>query len=154
MRPHHACPARRGFTLIEMVMVILLVGIMMTVAISYLGTGSNKASVRGAMDAVASLQSVAKNSAIQRGRTARLVFISASNKLLVVANKSSGTGVDTVGKVEDLGTRFGVTFTTTTDTLVFTPRGIGSNSSGTTVIITKGTFKDTLTISAAGRLSR
>lgn len=135
-------------------MVIMLVGIMMTVAISYLGTGSNKASVRGAMDAVASLQSVAKNSAIQRGRTARLVFIASSNQVLVVAIKASGSGLDTIGNVEDLGTRFGVTFTTTTDTLVFTPRGISTNTSGTTVIISKGTFSDTLTVSAAGRLAR
>lgn len=154
MRPNFVGPANRGFTLIEMLMVISIVGIMMTVALTYFRTGTVKASVRGAADAVAALHSVARNSAIQRGRTARLVFIASSNTVLVVAIKASGSGLDTIGKVEDLGTRFGVTFTTTTDTLVFTPRGVSSNTSGTTVIISKGTARDTVTVSAAGKLAR
>jgi hypothetical protein len=71
----------------------------------------------------------------------------------VEANNVAG-GVDTVGRVEDLGSRFGVQFTTTRPVLTFTPRGIGGDPGGTRVVVTKGSVADTVTISAAGRLLR
>lgn len=144
----------RGFTAVEMVIVIVLVGIMMAVAIPYFRGATTKGAVGGAMDAISSLHAVARATAIQRGRTARLVLLTSASTALVVANSSSGTGVDTVGSVENLGSRFGVTFTTTRDTLTFTPRGVGSDLSGTTIIVAKSGFQDTITVSAAGRLTR
>ncbi|MEK6769230.1 MAG: GspH/FimT family pseudopilin [Gemmatimonadota bacterium] len=154
MKTNKMYSAVRGFTLIEMVMVVVLVGILMSVALPFFRTGSTKSSVRGAMDAIGSLHAVAKATAIQRGRFARLVMIPGSATALVVANRSTGTVLDTIGSVENLGTRFSITFTTTRDTLVFTPRGIGAELSGTTIIIIRGDFRDTITISAAGRLTR
>lgn len=144
----------RGFTLIEVVMVVVLVGVLMSVALPFFRNATTKSSVRGAMDAMGSLHAVAKATSIQRGRITRLVFLPASSVALVVASDASGTGVDTVGAVEDLAERFGVSFTTTRDTLVFTPRGIGAELSGTTIIVSKVDFSDTITISAAGRLTR
>ena len=53
---------------------------------------------------------------------------------------------------ESMAQRFGVTFTTTQTALMFSPRGIGTSTAGTTIIITKSGFSDTVTVSAAGRL--
>lgn len=154
MESYRTHPSNRGFTVIEMVMVVVLVGVLMSVSLPFFRNTTAKGSVRGAMDAISSQHAVARATAIQRGRIARLVLLASSNTALVTANKAVGSGVDTIGKVEDLGTRFNVSFTTTRDSVTFTPRGIGSDLTGTTIIVTRGTFSDTITISAAGRLTR
>lgn len=137
-----------------MVIVITLVGVLMSIAIPYFRGATLRSSVRGAMDAIASMHSLARATAIQRGRTSRLVMVPASSRVYVIANRATGGAVvDTVGSVENLGERFGVSLTTTRDTLVFTPRGIGAELTGTTVIVSKGDFRDTLVISAAGRIT-
>ena len=154
MKTNHMHLAERGFTVIEMVIVMVLVGILMSVALPFFRTSSTKSSVRGAADVIASLNNLAKATAIQRGKTARLVLFASSSKALVVADKSTGSGMDTISTVEDLAERFSVTFTTTRDTIVYTPRGIGSALTGTTIIVSRGTSRDTITVSAAGRLTR
>ena len=153
MRTH---PERRdgGFTLIEMLVVIMVIGALMAVALPYLRTGTNKSAARGAADAIAALHAVARAAAIQRGRTANLVIPSGTNKALVVASKVTSSGVDTLGRVVDLAGQFGVTVTSTSDSIGFSPRGIGRNSSSVRIIISKSGFSDTLTVSPGGRLKR
>ncbi len=144
--------ARRGFTLIEMLLVIVIAGLLMGVAIPTFLKFSDKSALRSAAVAVSSMHARAKVAAIQRGRTTRLKMSAANNTMWVVSTNAAGTGLDTIGKVENLNTRFGITFTTTRDSLTFTPRGIGFETSGTTIILLKGTKADTLTVTAAGRM--
>ena len=154
MAERHCTTAKScaGFTLIELIMVVVVASIMMGVAIPYLMRSSDRGGVTETTVAISTMHARAKLAAIQRGRVARLKMKASNNTMWVVATTASGTGLDTLGSVEDLYNRFGVTFTTTRDSLVFTPRGLGTESSGTTIIITKGTAADTITISAAGRL--
>jgi prepilin-type N-terminal cleavage/methylation domain-containing protein len=145
----------RGFTLIELIVVMLLVGVLSAVALPYLRTGPSKSSVHGATTAIASFHAIARNAAISRGRIAVLVIKAAAPAtVLVVLKRSGSTVVDTVGRVENLYSRFTVALTTTSDSVMFTPRGIGISTSTTTVIATRGGVADTLTISAAGRVLR
>lgn len=143
-----------GFSLIEMVIVVVVIGVLLTVSLPYFRSAGLKTDLRAGMDAIASLHATAKATAIHRGRIARLVLASSDASAYVVANSASGSGVDTVGLVENLGSRFGVSFSTSRDTLSFTPRGVGTELSGTTIIVTKSSLSDTITISAAGRLTR
>ncbi len=145
---------RRGFTMIEMLIVVVVIGLMLRVALPYLRTGIAKANVTGALSAIASLHSVARTSAIQKGRTAVLVVDHANAKALVLLKKTGSTAFDTVGSVVDLASRWGVTVTTTTDSTVFTPLGIGQGSANNTIITLRSGFADTLVISTAGRLIR
>ncbi len=147
---------RAGFTLIEILMVIVLVGIMMTVAIPYLRTSSTKTNVRGAADTIARLYSTARATSIQRGKIAWLVLNQTATTVMVVAKQVTGTGVDTIVKPENLNTRYSVTFTDSNDSLVFTPRGIGANLTPTTVIITsvKQGIVDTVVIYPTGKIQR
>jgi len=141
-----------GFTLIEMIMVVVIVGLMMGIAIPFLRNSSDRGGVTESAVVISSMHARAKLAAIQRGRVTRLKMNASQSTMWVTASKTSGSGVDTVGNVENLSDRFGITFTTTRDSLTFTPRGIGTESSGTTIVIAKGSAADTITISAAGRL--
>ena len=146
----------RGFTLAEMMIVVVVIGAMLAFGLPRFKTSTIKADVRGAMDAVAALHALTKTSAIQRGRVTQLVMDRSNTTMVVVANKVTGAGVDTVGRVQNLFSRFGVRFTTipTRDTLIFTPRGIGTESSDTRIVVGKSGFLDTLLISSAGRIMR
>ena len=145
-----------GFTLVEVMMVVVLVGVLLRFALPYFRSGTTKADVRGAADAAAAIHELAKQTAIQRSRTAKMVMDRTNVTMVVVATKVSGAGYDTIGSVQNLSSRFGVTFSTspTRDTLTFTPRGIGTESADTKIIFNKLTFYDTLTVSSAGRLVR
>ncbi len=148
--------SRNGFTLIEILMVIVIVGIMMTVAIPYLRTASTKTAVRGAADTIARLYSTARATSIQRGKIAWLVLNSSATTVMVIAKKVNATGIDTIVRPENLKTRYSVTFTDSNDSLVFTPRGIGANLTPTTVIITSSAqgIVDTVTIYPTGKIVR
>lgn len=145
---------RDGFTLIEILIVITIIGIALGVAYNSVRSSSVKGGVRSAMDAVMTLHAVAKQSAIQRGRSTMLVVNSTTGKVWVVSREVSGSGYDTVGNVEDLAGRFGVTLRSTRDTFTFTPRGLGNDASGATIIIAKQDFADTITVAATGRIVR
>ena len=147
--------SRRGFTAIEMMIVVVLVGVLSAIALPYLRTGPAKSGVRGALSAITSLHAIARNAAIARGRTAILVIkATAPATVLVVVRRPGSSVVDTVGAVENLFARFSVALTTTSDSVAFTPRGIGISTSNTTVIVTRSSVADTLTISGAGRVLR
>src|SRR5712692_6776096 len=142
----------RGFTLMELLTVLAVVAVMMAVAIPYFGKTVVKAAVRSAADAIVALHARARAGGINRGRTANLVLH--ANTAVVVATKVSGSGVDTLGKVVDLAGQYGVTVTSTVDSIGFSPRGLGTNSSAVTIIISKSSFSDTLTVAKGGRLKR
>jgi prepilin-type N-terminal cleavage/methylation domain-containing protein len=141
----------RGFTLIEILVVVTLVGALLVVAIPYFRNSSSKQSVRAAMSAIASMHARTKAAAVQRGRSASLVLDQSAGTAVITTTTVAGVA-DTIGEVEDIAQRFGVSFTTTQSPLTFSPRGIGTNSAGTTIIISKSGFADTISVSAAGRL--
>ena len=145
-----------GFTIIELLMVIVIAGIMMAVAIPFFRKSSQSASARGAGDEIARLYATTRAVSIQRGKLAWLVLSPSSSTAMVIAGKVSGTGVDTIVQPDDLNKRYGVTFTTTADSLAFTPRGIGANLATTTVIVTSGggTAADTVLIYPTGMVKR
>lgn len=155
MLRRRAAGERRGFTMIEILVVIVIAGLMLRVALPYIRTGMAKANITGSLSAIASLHAVARNSAVQKGRTAVLVVNHSTGTALVLLRRTgSATVVDTVGAVVDLVSRWGVTVTTTFDSTVFSPLSIGTGSSSNTITASKGGFSNSLVISAAGRLVR
>lgn len=145
-----------GFTVIEMLMVIVIAGIMMAVAIPFLRNTSQRTSVHGAADEISRLYATARASSIQRGKLAWLVLDPTNNTATVVAKQVAGAGIDTISKPDNLLKRYGVTFTASTDSLIFTPRGVGANLVSTTVILssTTGGVVDTVWIYPTGKIVR
>lgn len=154
MGNHKVHTRARGFSAIEIVIVMVMAGILTAVAVPFIRNSTVKSSITGAMSAIASYHGMARNASIERGRSAVLVLNAASASVLVVLRRSGSTAVDTVGRVENLDSRFGVSFTTTADSVIFSPRGMGTAASSTTVIVSRRGFADTLVIAAAGRLLR
>ena len=142
----------RGFTLIEILMVVTVIGLLTAIALPRIGDAMVAQNARAGRDAVISLHAKARAAAIQRGRSTRLVIN--GNSMIIVSQHPVTGAVDTVGNVEDLFDRFGVTLSTTRDTLSFDARGLGTESSATTVTVTKGAHTYQITISMWGRVSK
>jgi Tfp pilus assembly protein FimT len=140
--------------MIEVLVVLTLVAAMMAIAVPYFRSTTAKAGARSAADAIVALHARARAGAIQRGRTATLVLKDSTNKAVVVVGKVTGSGVDTLGKVVDLAGQYGVTVRSSSDSIGFSPRGLGTNSSVVTIVVTKSSFSDTLTVAKGGRMKR
>ncbi len=142
----------RGFTLIEILMVVTVIGLLTAIALPRIGDAMVAQNARAGRDAVISQHAKARAAAIQRGRSTFLVFN--GNSMVIVSRHPVTGAVDTVGNVEDLLGRFGVTVSTTRDTLTFDARGLGTESSATTITVTRGTHAYQVTVSMWGRVSK
>ena len=144
--------AASGFTLGELIIVILMVGVLTAMIAPRVGEAITKQGVRSARSAIVSMHSTARAAAVQRSRRTTLLV---SGTTLVVRARHPVTGVlDTIGNPQDMRSRYGVSVVTTRDSVVFDPRGVGVESGATTIVVSRGAYADTLQISAAGRVLR
>ncbi len=141
---------RRGLTLIELVIVIVLIGVMAGLGFPRLGDAMTKQSVRSARTLVVGLVAKARATAIQRGSATR--FIVSNGKITIQSSNPVTNVTQTVGNVEDLGSRYGVTVQPSSLTLTFDGRGIGMETTETTISITKGSYGSKIVISPVGRV--
>ncbi|MFQ6045145.1 MAG: GspH/FimT family protein [Gemmatimonadales bacterium] len=142
----------RGLTLIEILIVIVLIGLIALLAYPRIGSAVAKENLRSAKGLVGSMHAKAKATAVQRGQRTVLWFD--GDKLVLRSRNPVSGAVDTVGSVEDLYERYGATLTPrpTRDSLVFDPRGLGTETSGTTIYIQKGSYSDSLVVTSIGRV--
>ena len=144
---------RKGFTLIELIVVVGLIGFLSVLLFPTLAGTLQKQDVRAARDAVASLHGKARANAVRKGLNTTLHLTSG---VIYITSAHPVTGVlDTLsGGVQNLATRWGVGWVTSRDSLVFDSRGLGIESSATTIIVSKSGFADTVEVSRIGRVRR
>lgn len=148
----------KGFTAVELVIVLLILAVLAGVFLPALGRTEPQKAVAAARDAFASLHMMARASAIQSGRTARL-RIQAPSRIWVEVTQTTGA-IDTLGTPLYLDSEFAdVRVSSDRTTICYGPRGLpvqpsGCDAPGATLIFQKGAFADTVTISPAGRLLR
>jgi prepilin-type N-terminal cleavage/methylation domain-containing protein len=144
-------PGAAGFTFIELMIVVVLLGLLTAATAPSVARGYAGAARRSASREVAATLFRVRGIAIQRSRSARLVR---TGNALQVWVDSSGTLVR-VGGGRDLGQLYGVTvFPTAGDTLQFDPRGfviIGSQTPRIT--LTQGSAVDTVCVLGLGRIT-
>ena len=93
----------KGFTMLEMLIVMTIMGVILAVSLPSLVTGFRQRATRGAVDRLAMAHGLARATAVRLGRVAEL-HIDAANGRFWVEVDTSGTGIhDTVGVMNDLG---------------------------------------------------
>ena len=145
---------RRGFSLIELVIVIVVMGMLGMFAYPRLRGSTNGMSVRSARQQTTEMLVIARAAAVQNGSEAR--FIRAGNVVRVTVD-SSGTFVTLTAR--DLYTEHGVTVAVggaaPRDTVRFGPRGVAIGLTGfSTIKFTNSTVTDSICVSKLGKVAR
>jgi hypothetical protein len=102
---------------------------------------------------LASMIARARAAAIQRGCVDSLHISTSAATAWVTACKVVGTGRDTVGPVDNLSKRFGVTLSASKTDYGYDPRGILVGFSGGSIVITGNGFSDSVVINNVGKVT-
>jgi prepilin-type N-terminal cleavage/methylation domain-containing protein len=152
MHPTRRVVRESGFTLIEALIVIVLVGILSALAYPKLTGASARNSVRAARGQAISLYAKARAAAIETNRSTTLNFNATRAWITATPALLAGHTVDTIGQVENMAASYGVAMTySPAGTLTIDPRGLGS-SSVTTVWLRRNGFTDSMVVSGFGRV--
>lgn len=143
-----------GFTLIELLVVIVIMGIMAAFAYPKMHNAVNNEAVRSARRETTTQLARAKGAAVQRGCRSSLQMRAATGRVWVETCKvTGGTARDTVGTVSQLAGKYGVTVTTTADSLPFGANSLGLAPAAITMTFAKAGYTLSLAISTIGRAS-
>ena len=136
---------RCGFTLIELVFVMTLVGLVSATVVHALSLQLDRLAVRDAIAEAAGALGRARDEALAR-RTVVRVRIDTSQRTLTVR-----AGDERVAH-HALGHAHGVSLSTTRDSIAFDVRGLGYGAANLTLIARRGRAADTLVVSRLGRV--
>ena len=133
-----------GFTLPELLVVLLLASIVLGLAFVRLGAAADRAAVRAAVSDAASVFIGARNAAIYR-RAPVAVHVDTLSALLVTRADSI------VLRRRDLHA-FGVHLSASRDSMAFDGRGLGVGAANLSLVVRRGRAVDTLFVSRLGRV--
>jgi prepilin-type N-terminal cleavage/methylation domain-containing protein len=145
--------SKAGFTLIEILMVLVLIGIMATMGFPMLRDGLVKSAVKSARGQAMLLFAQARATAQESGRTVTLNFGGSTALLTATPRLLAGAGtVDTIAGPINLTTTYSVTTSGNPSTTVTVdPRGFAS-SAGTTITFARAGYADSIVVSDFGRV--
>jgi len=147
-----AVRSRSGFTLIEALIVVVVLGLIMVIGYPKVGAAMGKTDLRSARTTVINLVATARAASVQTNRPTWIKF--EGNKAYVLARprKKAGAGTaDTVGTVQDLSAQYKVTVAPVLDSIQFDPRGFGV-SLADTVTLTRNGHTETVRLDGLGRV--
>lgn len=133
-----------GFTLPELLVVLLVVSIVLGFAFVRLGAAADRAAVRAAVSDAASVFIGARNAAIYR-RAPVAVHIDTFAALLLTRADSL------VLRRRDLK-EFGVHLSASRDSMAFDGHGLGVGAANLSLVVRRGRAADTLFLSRLGRV--
>ncbi|MEP6833126.1 MAG: prepilin-type N-terminal cleavage/methylation domain-containing protein [Gemmatimonas sp.] len=137
--------SRSGFTLIEQIVVITVLGILAALAVHTIGQQLDKLAVRAAARDTRDVFASAREFAVARGvRTAVQIEP-------LPAEVSAHASADTIIS-RPLGTLHGVTLSTSRDSMAYSPSGLGYGASNLRIIVVKRSAAETVTVSRLGRV--
>lgn len=136
---------RRGFSLLELTVVVTIAGIVLALAVPRLAHMRDAASVRSAMGELAELFSAARQEAVARRAPVTVGIDAARGDVELRAG-----GVRLLRR--SLAASYGVSVGANRDSTVYDPRGIGFGLANVTIIVRRGAVVDTLRMSRLGRV--
>lgn len=147
---------RRGFSLVELLIVVVMIGIMLAIGFPKMRTGMINNNVRAARTALINTIAAARNASSQTNRSTWVKI--ASNRAVVLARprrdlvNTGATNADTIGPVQNLGQLYGVTVTATVDSFRFNPTLTSLAVVGTTFTISRSGRVETVAVDGLGRV--
>lgn len=138
---------RRGITLIELSLAILIIGLVAALGLAGSRRLLDGMRVSAATGEAHTLFGVARQLAILGTRMVTLEIDTAGRRLVVRA------GTETL-RVRELGQLHGVTLAATRLSTTYGANGVGYGASNLTLVVRRGRWADTLTVSRLGRVRR
>ena len=146
---------RKGFSTIEMIIVVILIGIIASIGFPRLRRGLEKQRIRNTKALLATMVATARATAIQRGCVATLNFAADSVWVTacgLVGNPPPATVL--VGTAKRVKADVNVTLSYTASTIRYDPRGIRLTFQPTTVRVIGPTYQDSVVINELGKVKR
>lgn len=146
---------RRGFSLVEMLIVVVIIGVMLGIGFPKLRTGMINNNVRAARTALINMIAGARNAGSQTNRSTWVKI--EGNRAVVMArppfSTAGGRTADTIGPVQNLGQLYGVTVTASpADSFRFNPTLTSLDVVGTTFTISRSGRVETVAVDGLGRV--
>jgi prepilin-type N-terminal cleavage/methylation domain-containing protein len=143
--------SRKGFTTIEMIVVVILIGIIASIGFPRLRDAFEKQNVRGAKALMATMVATARGAAIQRGCAATL-NMTVDSAWVTACGVNPPAAVVQVGTKKLIGDDFKVTLGPSNATIVFDPRGIATVFQTTTVQVIGPHYTDSVVVNQVGKV--
>ena len=146
---------RKGFSTIEVIIVVVLIGIIASIGFPRLRRGLEKQRIRNTKALLATMVATARATAIQRGCVATLNFAADSVWVTacgLVGNPPPATVL--VGTAKRVKADVNVTLSYTASTIRYDPRGIRLTFQPTTVRVIGPTYQDSVVINELGKVKR
>lgn len=151
---------QRGFTLIEMIMVLGLIGIVTAISGPKVASALQKRTTASAIDQLALTHSLSRATAIRYARVAQLhIDVSGKRFWVDVDTSANGSGQRAIiDNVRDMSTA-GLTMTSNRTLLCFDARGLPSTSAGcepgdAKIVFSDGAQTDSLMTTVLGKILR
>jgi prepilin-type N-terminal cleavage/methylation domain-containing protein len=136
---------RDGYTLLELMLVLLLVGLTTLAVMRGLHAMVDRAEARNAVRASGALMNRARNEAMAQQTLVSVQIDTISGVLALVARGGSITTLP-------VGAMHGVALSTTRDSVTYDVRGLGFGTANLTLVARRGVAAETLVVSRLGRV--
>lgn len=149
---------KSGFTAIELLVVLTIIGIIAVFGIPRVRTTLLKSNVRSAKAAMGTLVVKARAVAVARGCSATMTLTSGTTGTVSISVcADTGTGTQILGGVDSLAARFNVSMAPSSSTLQFDPRGLATTYASLTVVFSSASsssISDSVIINQLGQVVR
>ena len=142
---------RAGFSLTEMLIVVVIIGLAGMIALPRLNAAFDRSSVSSAKSRLTALYGAARTVATSANQTAGLRLN--GNQVYVYASprhKAGAGTIDTIVRPANFSTAYGVTLSGGFDSVRVASTGLGLDSA--VIVLTKGYSADTVIINRFGRV--
>lgn len=146
---------RKGFSTIEMIIVVILIGMIAAIGFPRLRTGLEKQNIRSAKALIATMVATARATAIQRGCPTTLRF--SADSVWVTSCGLTGNpppASEQIGTAKAVGSELNVSLSPSAASVVYDPRGMAIAFQTTTVRIIGPIHQDSVVINELGKVKR
>jgi prepilin-type N-terminal cleavage/methylation domain-containing protein len=154
--------SRDGFTLIETLIVVVLLGLIVLIGFPKISSAMVQNDLRGARTTMVNMMAAARAASVQSNRLTWIKFEGNTAHVLARPRVLAAGGVgfdppDTVGAVKDFAQIYGVAvaFEPGKDSIQFDPRGFGTGfGAEASIVLSRSGRSSTITIDALGRVRK